>query len=79
MNIQKTYLGKTSGQWLKQAVVCESRAGAKEIFVDDGVIARYHQDGLLLEAFGGPLALLTLSVMQNERFCELCEVRDANE
>lgn len=77
MNVQKTYKGKTAGQWLNNASVCESQAGLNEIFVDNGVIAGYHPDGLLLKTAGGPIALLTLSVIQNRQFCELCEVRDA--
>ncbi len=79
MNTQKTYLGKTSGQWLQQAVVCDSQAGCKEIFVDDGVIAAYHPDGMLIKSSSGPIALLALSVIQNQKFRELCEVRDSNE
>jgi len=79
MNVQKTYHGKTSGQWLAQAEICESRANRREIFVTEGVIASYHQDGLLLETAGGPLAVLTMGKIQNEQFCNLAELRDEND
>ena len=79
MNVQKTYRRKTAGQWLNQAEICESRAGLKEIFVADGVIARYHPNGLMLESAGGPLAVLSLGVKQNEQFCNLAELRDCSE
>ena len=78
MNVQRTYLNKTAGQWLGQSEICESRAGRREIFVARDVIARYHPDGLLLETAGGPLAVLEMGPLMNERFCELCELRDEN-
>ena len=76
MNTQKTCRGWTAGQWLERARIGESRAGRREIFVGDGVIARYHPDGLLLETAGGHLAVLAMGPRVNERFCELCELRD---
>lgn len=79
MNMQKTYLGKTSGQWLAQAEICESRAGLREIFVNKGVIARYHPEGMLLETAGGPVAVLKLGERQNEVFCNLAALRDCSE
>ena len=76
MNVQKTHLNKTAGQWLGQSEICESRAGRREIFVSKGVIARYHPDGLLLESADGPVVILAMGPLMNERFCELCELRD---
>lgn len=77
VKIQKTFLGKTAGQWLSEAQVRESRAGCYEIFVGHDVIARYHPKGLLLENSEGPLVVLDLKKIQNERFCNLCELLDS--
>lgn len=75
MIFKKTYRGKTAGQWLKHAVIAESSAGMKEIFVADGVIARPCQDGMLLEDFNGVLALLFTSIKQSRKFKQLLEKR----
>lgn len=79
MNTRRTYLGKTASQWLAQAEICESRAGRKEIFVKNGMTARYHPDGILLETGAGLETCLELSPAANRRFCEMCELRDAND
>jgi len=78
MKPQKTYHGKTAGQWLAQSEICESRAGLNEIFIGKGVIARHHPEGMMLETAGGPLAVLKLGPLQNEAFCNLMELRDAS-
>lgn len=77
MRIQKTFRRKPASQWLAQAKIAESQAGAMEIFVTPSMIARYHPDGMVLETFDGPVALLELSESANRRFAEWCEVRDA--
>ena len=78
MNKQNTYLGKSAGQWLAKSEICESLSGLKQIFVSDGVVANYHPEGMLLESASGSLAILTISIKQNRRFCELLELRDCN-
>ncbi len=77
MNLQKTYQKKTAGQWLMDAQACESQSGRNEIYLEKGIIAREAKDGMLIESTSdGPLALLSLSDRQNQRFCELVSIRD---
>lgn len=73
MNTTKTYLGKTAGGWLKQAVVGESGAGCPEIFLRDGVQVLRSDCGMVIHAQGGVLAHLELSTRAAAKLDALVE------
>lgn len=70
IKFQKTYKGKTAGQYLKSAEISKTRAGTYEIFIGD-FIAIEAEDGMVLNDGHGTVVGLECKKMASEKLSML--------
>lgn len=70
IKFQKTYKGKTAGQWLKSAHISKTRAGTYEIFIGD-FIAKEAEDGMVLNDGHGTVIGLECKKLAAEKLAML--------